>query len=128
MPKLSVLSSIAGGKCPRCRKGNMFKKNILSPFNLTDMKKNCDHCDLRFEKEPGFFNGALYVSYGISTGLFLVIGFSVFFIFNDPPSWVYITIITSVVLLVFPYNLKYSRVLFLYAFGDESYDEKYTSD
>lgn len=126
MPKRSFLEAIAKGKCPRCREGDMFKKHILNPFSLTEMNKTCPHCGMQFEKETGFYYGGMYISYGISTGLFLVVGFSVFFLFNDPPSWVYITIISAVVLLIFPFNFKYSRVIFLHLFGDESYDPKYS--
>jgi uncharacterized protein (DUF983 family) len=126
MKKINGLQAAAMGKCPRCREGNMFKKHILNPFSLTEMNDKCEKCDLIFEREPGFFGGAMYVSYAISVGLFLVIGFSVFFILNDPPTWVYMTVITSIVLLIFPFNFKYSRVLFLHIFGDVHYDPEST--
>lgn len=121
MKNINGLEAVMMGKCPRCRQGNMFKKHILNPFSLTDMHDTCDKCGLKFEREPGFFGGAMYVSYSISVGLFLVIGFSVFFLLNDPPTWVYMTVISSVVLLIFPFNFKYSRVLFLHLFGDVNY-------
>ncbi len=126
MAKLNALQAISLGKCPRCRIGDIHKKHILNPFSLTAMHKTCPHCGLRYEKETGFFYGGMYISYGISTALFLVVGFSVFYLFNDPPAWVYISIISAAVLLIFPYNFKYSRVIFLYLFGDEGYDPKYT--
>lgn len=30
------------------------------------MPKHCAHCNLKYEPEPGFFYGAMYVSYGLS--------------------------------------------------------------
>jgi len=58
-------------KCPRCREGDMFKK----PFELSDplnMHKRCEKCKLDFEPEPGFYFGALIVSYGISSWMLLL--------------------------------------------------------
>ncbi|MEM9340801.1 MAG: hypothetical protein AAGA66_18855 [Bacteroidota bacterium] len=40
------------------------------------MHTNCPTCGLRYEKEPGNFYGAMYVSYGFSTAIFLVTAFA----------------------------------------------------
>ncbi len=58
-------------KCPRCGEGDLFKK----PFNWTDpidMHKECQNCKLDFEPEPGFYFGALIISYGISSWMLLL--------------------------------------------------------
>ncbi|MEQ8704264.1 MAG: DUF983 domain-containing protein [Phaeodactylibacter sp.] len=58
-------------KCPRCGEGDMFKK----PFNWTnpiDMHNRCEKCGLDFEPEPGFYFGALIISYGISSWMLLL--------------------------------------------------------
>jgi len=58
-------------KCPRCQKGDMF----VEPFefsNPTNMNKKCSECGLDFEPEPGFYFGALIISYGISSWLLLL--------------------------------------------------------
>ncbi len=58
-------------KCPRCKEGDMFKK----PFEFTDplkMHKRCEKCNLHFEPEPGFYFGALIISYGISSWMLLL--------------------------------------------------------
>jgi len=58
-------------KCPRCQKGDLF----VSPFefsNPTNMHQRCSECSLDFEPEPGFYFGALIVSYGISSWLLLL--------------------------------------------------------
>lgn len=49
-------------KCPRCRKGDMFKK----PLTLSDplaMPDQCENCGLPMEPEPGFYYGAMFLSY-----------------------------------------------------------------
>lgn len=125
MKTISGFESLVKGRCPRCRKGQVFMKPILNPFSITEMHKKCPNCSMVFEKEPGFFNGAMYISYAFSVGLFLVAGFSVFYLFNDPPTWVYMTTIISLVFLFFPYNFKYSRMLILYIISGEKFEEKY---
>lgn len=123
MAKRGMVQSLIEGRCPKCRNGKMFKKSIINPFSLIEMHTHCSKCDLTFEKEPGFYNGAMYISYAISVALFFVSGATLYLFFNDPPASVYITTIVGIVLLVFPYNFKYSRIIFLYAFGDYEYDE-----
>lgn len=31
------------------------------------MHENCAHCALKYEREPGFFLGAIYVNYGLTS-------------------------------------------------------------
>lgn len=64
-------SAIWNYKCPRCKKGDMYKK----PFKVSDplaMHPRCENCDLDFEPEPGFYFGALIISYGISSWMLLL--------------------------------------------------------
>ena len=58
-------------KCPRCREGDLFIKpmNISKPL---DMPKRCDVCNQRTEPEPGFYFGAMFASYIISSWLLLL--------------------------------------------------------
>jgi hypothetical protein len=44
------------------------------------MKENCSHCGLRYQIEPSFFYGAMYVSYGLNVALGIA-AFIVSFIF-----------------------------------------------
>jgi hypothetical protein len=36
------------------------------------MHKRCGHCDLLYEKEPGFFFGAMFISYILLVGWFII--------------------------------------------------------
>lgn len=78
------------------------------------MHKNCPNCNLRYEKEPGNFYGAMYVSYAFSTGLFLVTYFILYVFFDDPSINVYLITMLTAALLFFPINFRYSRIIFLY--------------
>ncbi len=56
-------------KCPRCGVGALYGK----PFH---MYSNCRSCGLKFEREQGYFVGAIYVNYA-ATVLIAVPGFFV---------------------------------------------------
>lgn len=81
------------------------------------MHSECPHCRLRFEIEPGFFWGSMYISYAITVGLMLVLGGAVYFIGKNPDSWVYLTVIISAFVLISPLTYRYSRVLMIYLFS-----------
>jgi uncharacterized protein (DUF983 family) len=57
------LKALLLGRCPRCRAGRIFAP-FLSP-RLLSMNEACGVCGLHFEREPGYFLGAMYVSYGL---------------------------------------------------------------
>lgn len=54
-------------RCPRCGATRLFD-------GLFHMRDVCANCHLRFEREPGYFVGAIYVNYGL-TVVAMVIGF-----------------------------------------------------
>jgi uncharacterized protein (DUF983 family) len=59
--KPSTLQSIFQQRCPRCRLGRIFRYSIFRGF--PKMCERCSICDLKFEREPGYFLGAMYISY-----------------------------------------------------------------
>lgn len=128
MPKKSALYAILNHKCPRCRRGDIFVYPLfkkLSKFAQTH--KACPHCSLVYEREPGFFFGAMYVSYALTMGLLLGIGFVLFYFFGDPALSVYITTVVITVIVLLPVVFRYSRTLYLHAFGGIKYQEKYAA-
>jgi uncharacterized protein (DUF983 family) len=62
--KPSALVGILRQRCPRCRAGKIFRGSIFLRF--PKMHERCEDCDLKFEREPGYFLGAMYVSYGLA--------------------------------------------------------------
>jgi uncharacterized protein (DUF983 family) len=49
--------------CPRCRTGRIFGTSIFRIFPR--MHERCPVCGLKFEREQGYFLGAMYFSYTI---------------------------------------------------------------
>ncbi len=69
--KGSKLYSIFNLKCPRCHEADMFETGSFSFNKPFDMKDRCDHCNENFMPEPGYYYGAMFISY-IFTGFFCI--------------------------------------------------------
>jgi uncharacterized protein (DUF983 family) len=69
----SALEGIRRQLCPRCRQGPIYRLPLWRGFLA--MHERCPVCGLKFEREPGYFLGALYFSYAMSIppGLLLVL-------------------------------------------------------
>ncbi len=48
--------------CPRCRVGKIFLKPL---WLFPGMNERCPVCGLKFEREEGYFLGAMYIGYGL---------------------------------------------------------------
>lgn len=114
MQNVSKLQAVSGGLCPRCRKGKIFAVPFYNLRRFDDMHEHCPNCGLRYEIEPGYFYGAMYVSYAISGAVALLTAFSLFYFANDPDGWVYVSVIVPLMLLIAPVNFRISRVIWLH--------------
>ena len=56
-------------RCPRCGARSLFRTWFA-------MDERCTVCGLRFEREQGYFLGAMYINYGVSVGLALLGSFA----------------------------------------------------
>jgi uncharacterized protein (DUF983 family) len=117
----SLASALPKGKCPRCREGQMFIYPVSKLPGFNKMNEYCLHCGVRFEPEPGFYQGAMYVGYAFTILVILVIGLSLYFLAN-PSDAVYIGTVIGVMVLIAPLNYRYSRIFYLYFFGGIKYD------
>jgi uncharacterized protein (DUF983 family) len=126
MQKKSGLHALLAHKCPRCRQGDLYTYRILeAPLKFDKMNSHCLHCGVRFEKEPGFFFGAMFVSYAINVAILIITFCLLYFVFNDPALWVYIVTVPVLVALLLPLIFRFSRTLYLYGVGDIRYDNHY---
>jgi hypothetical protein len=78
------------------------------------MNTRCPHCNLRYEIEPGFFWGAMYVNYALSVLVAGVTGGIVSLVMEAPSPWTLLWIISLVILLMAPAIFRISRVLLIY--------------
>ena len=61
--KGSKLYSTFNLKCPQCHTGEMFETGSWSFKKSLDMNTKCDKCGLNFFPEPGYYYGAMFISY-----------------------------------------------------------------
>lgn len=130
-PKPNVLWSIVTMKCPRCRRGVMFKDSNpygkLKLSHIFDMPERCPVCNQRYEMETGFWFGTGYVSYALAVAITVasfVAALVLFHIsFNDNSIFVWLVINIVFLVLLQPWLMRISRVIYLYIFV--RYDDEY---
>lgn len=124
MPTRSYSKSLLQGNCPRCRTGNIFIHPITHIRRFTVMNEACPVCRVRLEPEPGFYQGAMYVGYGITVACMIVISLLLYMVGN-PRTEFYIGTVIAVMILIAPANYRYSRIIYLYLFGGIRFDSQY---
>jgi uncharacterized protein (DUF983 family) len=63
----SMVWSILQNKCPRCRRGNMYKeKNSYRLKTFMRMNERCPVCGQALDIEPGFYYGTNMISYALA--------------------------------------------------------------
>ena len=60
-----LFSRGATRRCPRCGSGHLFRRYFT-------MVPNCPRCGLHFEREPGYWTGALAVNIALVFAIFVV--------------------------------------------------------
>jgi len=68
----STLTSILHQFCPRCRAATIFRSSIY--WGFPKMHDRCPSCGLHFNREAGYFLGAMYISYGLGIAYIFAIG------------------------------------------------------
>jgi uncharacterized protein (DUF983 family) len=120
LKKGSKLYSILTGTCPKCQKESMYlDPNPLHLGKTLKMNEKCSHCGLKFQIEPSFFYGAMYVSYGLNVAVGIAAFIISYVVFNSSLKAAFISIIASL-LLLFPFILRWSRNIYINMFV--SYD------
>jgi uncharacterized protein (DUF983 family) len=99
-------SAILSNKCPRCFKGQVFKSFLT-------MNETCPSCGWKFEREPGYFLGALISGYFLSA--FSVVPTLVMghFVFNLEILPV-VAIAVAQVIVMQPLIYRYARLIWLH--------------
>jgi len=116
LKKGTKLYSIIYCKCPRCMEGDLFiHKSSYSLKGMFDMPDRCPVCGQDFQIEPGFYLGAMWVSYPIVIGLviaFIALGHFVLGL-HMLASFLFATVL---LVLICPPLIRYSRAVYLNIF------------
>lgn len=115
------LLHIFKNQCPNCKKGYIFMNNNLFSFRrLTEMNQKCLNCNYNFFPENGFYWGAMFVSYGLASLEGLMVIFACFWYGNDLFDYANLMIIIAFMIILFPFNFRLSRIIWLYIFGKKT--------
>lgn len=103
----SAAWGIAHQRCPRCHRGLVFRGRFA-------MNNLCPACALKFEREPGYFVGAMYISYAIAAVAICMLAWIVEA--TIPPVAMHWDLLIAGALMVplVPAIFRYSRVIWMF--------------
>lgn len=111
---MSEFSAAVQCKCPRCRRGKLFDGPMYG-FKSQTMHKRCSHCHLVYEREPGYFYVAMFVSYAFNVAELVILGVGTYLLTGNLENpWLYLIVLFSGAILLAPFNYRYSRVVLMY--------------
>ncbi len=109
--KGTKLYSVINNKCPRCQEGDFFEgSNSYNLSNFMKMHKSCPVCDLTYEPEPGYYFGAMYVSYAINVAVFVTVWVACLVLFNEINVWYQVLASVVLGLGLTPVTFRYARL------------------
>jgi hypothetical protein len=89
------------------------------------MHEHCTNCNLKYERETGFFYGAMYASYALTSGWFLL-WFILYLTVLDWDTFYFALFIAITILLLSPLAIRLSRLIWLNLFF--SYEDEKNND
>jgi uncharacterized protein (DUF983 family) len=78
------------------------------------MNTTCPHCGLTFEREPGYFYVAMFVSYAFNVAEIVTTAVAISVLTGSDNPWLYLIIILSIAVVLSPFNFRYARVVLLH--------------
>jgi len=111
MKKGSKLYSIATMTCPQCQESHMMVANPYRFSTMGEVKDKCEVCGLDLKPEPGFYYGAMYVSYALGVAVFVSIWASCNWFFENVGVWTQITLVLIALIGLGPYLYALSKVI-----------------
>ena len=117
------INSILTGSCPRCQKESMYlDSNFLHITKLLKMHEKCSHCGLKYQMEPSFFYGAMYVSYGLNVAIG-ILAFIISFVFLKTTITQSLLAIFAALIILYPFVMRLSRSIYINMFV--SFDKRF---
>jgi uncharacterized protein (DUF983 family) len=104
--QVSALRAILSQRCPQCRQGRVFRRGL-------EMFTYCPICKLHFQREQGYFLGAMYFSYFLSIP-FIVTFFLLVRHFTRLAPALAVGLCALFYLPLVPVVVRYSRVLWIW--------------
>lgn len=107
------------GDCPQCKSEKIFQTPFrILPFSFAKMHDDCPKCHHHYETEPGFFIGAMYMSYALTVaqlGIIYVLLTLTELTVDEQAIIMLVVVFTSAF-----FNYRYSRILWIYSMYRDS--------
>ncbi len=91
-------------RCPQCGQGKVFR-------TLVRMNETCSECKHRFERESGYFAGAMAISYIL--GFFFILPPLIYLLYIDASFPVMVGVPSVLIILFAPFSYRYSRLIWM---------------
>jgi uncharacterized protein (DUF983 family) len=101
------LAAVLAGRCPRCGRGRIFRGRLA-------MNAACPVCGLRFERESGYFTGAMYLSYALTVPVMAACVLAVQLVAPRLSFEATIAVAALLFLPFVPALFRYSRILWIH--------------
>jgi uncharacterized protein (DUF983 family) len=103
---MNRFSAMIRGRCPRCRNGKIFK-------GMIEMNERCPECGLLYERESGYFTGAMVFSYIFSITYYFGM-YAILHRLTQQPLPAIIAISLLLYLPLIPFVFRLSRIGWIY--------------
>jgi uncharacterized protein (DUF983 family) len=104
----TALGGILNKRCPKCRRGRVFR-------SLWKMNENCPVCGLDFDRgDPGYFTGAMYASYAIAIPLLALVTLVLYLLLSSWSLFGLVMLASILCTPLVPWIWHYSRVMWIY--------------
>lgn len=101
------LGAVLRLRCPRCLSGAVYL-----PKRWFEMHNDCPSCGLLYEREPGFFLGAMYFSY--TMGVLIALPVAIMLFVNDYGAGISALGGSITTAIATPWIVRVSRVAWLH--------------
>lgn len=112
----SLIGGVLNMKCPNCRKGKAFVNDSVFPLGKSQqLVERCAACGQKMMHET---NNGPGINYALTVIIFFLNFFWYWPIFGisyfDNSLYYYMTVSTIIVILIQPWTMRYSRIIYLY--------------
>lgn len=112
LKKGTKLYSILHFKCPHCHEGDFFKSNNpYNPKSFSETHDSCDHCKRKLYLEPGFYYGAMYVSYALGVAHIVTFWVAKLILGFEMEFWNFILLVGSFLVALTPLYYALSKII-----------------
>lgn len=89
----------------------MESRNVYNLKKAGNIREKCNNCNLKYSREPGFYFGAMFVSYGLGVALFVTIWVATAVLHPEYSAELLLGLIIGAILISGPYIYALSKII-----------------